>query len=287
MRSVFKRIGLAVAFSPRIEALLAEAARLKRLWGSELVLIHIGDKNEANNQHMNALIRQSGLQPDDVKIFWERGKPAKTILQVCRREHIDLLIAGALKKEKGLQYYLGSVARKILRRAECSVLMLIDPSVDQKGFKNIVVNAEEESLYMMQALQIAFKTAVFENANWLHVVRKLKLYGLLSASEQYSETEYETNRNTLVQNEINEVQQLINSIPHQGVKVNIKLVSGKSGFELAQFAQRKNADLLVIGGSPMRLSILDRVFPNDLEYIFSDLPCNVLIVHPGKEAAHG
>ncbi len=284
---VFKRIGLAVAFSPRIEALLAEAARLKRLWGSELVLIHIGDKNAANNLRMNALIQQSGLLPEDVKVFWERGKPAKTILQVCRHEHIDLLIAGALKKEKGLQFYLGSVARKILRRAECSVLMLIDPSVEQKGFKNIVVNADEESPYMMHALQAACKIAVLENANWLHVVRKLKLYGFLSAAEQYSEKEYEANRNNLVQSEIDEVQQLMNTIPHPGVKVNIKLVSGKSGFELAQFAQRKHADLMVIGGSPMRLSILDRVFPNDLEYIFSDLPCNVLIVHPGKEAAHG
>lgn len=285
--SVFKRIGLAVAFSPRIEALLAEAARLKRLWGSELVLIHIGEEREDNTQRMNALIQQAGLQPDEVRIFWETGKPAKTILQVCRREGIDLLIAGALKKENVLQFYLGSIARKILRKAHCSVLMLVEPSVEQRGFKSIVVNADDDSPYMMDALRVAFKIGVLEKAAWLHIVRKLKLYGFLSAAEQYSESEYELNRNNLVQAEIDEVQQLISSIPHQGLKVNIKLVSGKSGFELTQFAQRKNANLLVIGGSAMRLSIFDRVFPNDLEYIFSDLPCNVLIVHPGKEEAHG
>ncbi|QOI97013.1 MAG: universal stress protein [Flammeovirgaceae bacterium] len=286
MRSVFKRIGLAVAFSPRIEALLAEATRLKRLWGSELVLIHIGEKDESGSQRMSALVQQVGLQPDEVRVFWESGKPAKTILQVCKREGIDLLIAGALKKENVLQFYLGSIARKILRKADCSVLMLIEPSVEEKGFKNIVVNADDDSPYMMQALRLAFKIGMLEKATWLHIVRKLKLYGFLSAAEQYSEREYELNRNNLVQSEIEDVQQLISTIPHEGIKVNIKLVSGKSGFELTQFAQRKHADLLVIGGSPMRLSILDRVFPNDLEYIFSDLPCNMLIVHPGKEEAY-
>jgi nucleotide-binding universal stress UspA family protein len=286
MMPVFKRIGLAVAFSPRIEALLAEAVWLKRLWGSELVLIHIGDENEADSRKMRELVQHAGLQPSEVSIFWEYGKPAKTILQVCRREKIDLLVAGALKKEKALQFYLGSIARKILRKADCSVLMLIEPSVEQKGFKNIVVNADEDSPYMMQALRAAFKIGMVEKATWLHIVRKLRLYGFLSAAEQYTEREYELNRNNLVQAEIEEVQQLINTIPHQGIKVNIKLVSGKSGFELTQFAQRKNADLLVIGGSPMRLSILDRVFPNDLEFIFSDLPCNMLIVHPRKEDTH-
>lgn len=287
MKSIFQRIGLAVAFSPRTEALLAEAARLKRLWESELVLIHIGKKTEAATVQMDLLVQQAGLQPADVRIFWGTGKPAKTILQVCKREKIDLLIAGALKKEKGLQFYLGSVARKILRRAGCSVLMLVNPSLEPRELKNIVVNADDDSPYMMQALHLACKISMLENANWLHVVRKLKLYGFLSAAEQYSEKEYEASRNHLVQSEIDDVQQLISKIPHPGVKINIKLVSGKSGFELAQFAQRKNADLLIIGGSPMRLSILDRVFPSDLEYIFSDLPCNVLVVHPRKEAAHG
>ncbi len=286
MRMVFRRIGLAIAFSPRFGALLAEAARLKRLWGSELVLIHIGHKSAENQQLINEALAKAGLNSPDVSVRWETGKPAKTILEVCKREKIDLLIAGALKKENTLQFYLGSVARKILRKAECSVLMLTNPSVEQTRFSNIVVNADLESPYMVQALQVACKVAVLEKSNWLHVVRKLKLYGFLSAAEQYSEAEYERNRNNLVKAEIDDVQHLLNAIPHGGVKINIKLISGKSGFELTQFAQRKNADLLVISGSPLRLSILDRVFPNDLEYIFSDLPCNVLIVQPGKEAVN-
>ncbi|MDL5045536.1 universal stress protein [Oscillatoria amoena NRMC-F 0135] len=270
-----------------MEALLSEVVRLKRLWGSELALIHIGDQTEAHSRKIEEVIQRAGLQSSEVKVFWETGKPAKTILQVCKREGIDLLVAGALKKEMGLQFYLGSIARKILRKADCSVLMLTSPSMEHLGFKNIVVSADEDSPYMNYALQAAFRIGVLENANWVHVVRKLKLYGFLSAAEQYSESEYESTRNSLVQAEIDEVQKLLIRIPHEGIKVNIKLFSGKSGFELSQFAERKNADLLIVGGSPLRLSILDRVFPNDLEYIFSDLPCNVLIVNPRKEETHG
>jgi len=81
---------------------------------------------------------------------------------------------------------------------------------------------------------------------------------------------------------------MLNQIPHKELKINIKVVTGKSGFELAQFTKRKAADLLVVSAPPMRLSLLDRLFPHDLEYIFADLPCNVLVVHPQerKEAMH-
>jgi len=119
-----------------------------------------------------------------------------------------------------------------------------------------------------------------EKSNWLHVVREIKLYGLtMSAAEQCSEDEYTQLRNDLVSTEIDNVQVMLNKIPHEGLKVNIKILSGKSGFELAQFATRKNADLLVMGATQRKFSFFDRVFPHDQEYIFADLPCSILIVN--------
>ena len=41
---MYKRIGVAVAFSPRCEAIIGEAARLQKLYDAELILIHIGDE---------------------------------------------------------------------------------------------------------------------------------------------------------------------------------------------------------------------------------------------------
>lgn len=291
MAGPFRKIGVAIAFSPRLRALLAEAARLKILWNAELTLIHVGIKTIQEEkllaEHLNAV----GLSDfAGVKTFWEHGKPIDCILNRCKKEGIDLLIAGALKKEKFIHYYLGTVARKILRKAECSVLMLTDPSITPLPFQNIVVNAEN-SEFIGEALRAATEIAKADHTHWLHVVREIKLYGLtMSASENSSEEEYERLRQSLVRDEIASVQRMMQGIPHDEIKINIKLVAGKSGFELSKFAEKKKAQLLIVGAPPKRFSIFDRVFPNDLEYIFADLPCNLLIVHPltknRKESAH-
>lgn len=284
----FRKIGLALAFSPRMEALLAEASRLKKLWNAELALIHVGNHGEKEEKLLHELLDRTGINDEpDVKILWESGKPSEQIMQACKNEKVDLLIAGALKKENLVQYYLGTVARKILRKADCSVLMFTDPSVQPQPMKNIVVNAED-SPYVDEAITTACEVGRLDRAAWLHIVKEIKLYSLtMSAADQHTENEYEDFRNSLVKDEIEIVEKTLHKIPHEGLKINIKLVSGKSGFELSKFAQRKHADLLVVGASPRRFSIFDRVFPHDLEYIFADLPCNLLIVHPRKEDKHG
>jgi nucleotide-binding universal stress UspA family protein len=287
MMNNIKKIAVAVAFSPRVEAILTEAARMKKMWRAELVLIHVGKHGEKEIARLNQLLTNTGLLEGDVKIFWEEGKPSQRILATCKKENVDLLIAGALKKENLVQYYLGTVARKIIRKADCSVLLLTDPSTTPKPFNNIVVDADDRP-YLQESLMAACELGLKDNSMWLHVVRELKMYGLtMAASEQYSEEEYEEMRHKLVKEEIDSVEKMLQRIPHEGLKVNIKLVSGKSGFEITQFAQRKHADLLIVGAPPRRFSLFDRVFTHDQEYIFADLPCNLLIIHPRKEVDRG
>ena len=283
----FKKIGLAIAFSPRLEALLFETARLKRFWNAQIVLIHVGEVDAQNEIILKALLEKTGLQGNDVTLRVVHGKPSKEILSVCREEKVDLLVAGAMKKENLLKYYLGTIARKILRKASCSVLLLLNPSIEPQPFNNIVVNADD-SQHAERALAMACSIALIEKTQWLHVVREVKLYGLtMSAVEQSTEDEYESLKYSLVSTEVDNVQRMLNKIPHEGVKVNIKILSGKSGFELAQFATRKKADLLIVGAPLRRFYLFDRVFTHDQEYIFADLPCNLLVVHARKEGAHG
>jgi nucleotide-binding universal stress UspA family protein len=283
-----KRIGVAIAFSPRIEAILFETARIKDMLNAELILIHVGSSGEKETTRLDQLLAKTGLSNrHDVKIFWEQGKPSQRIVATCKREKVDLLIAGALKKENLVSYYIGTIARKIIRKADCSVLLLTNPSVSPEPFQNIVVDADDRP-YVDESLRAACQIALKDKAPWLHIVRELKMYGLtMTAAEQCSEQEYEEMRNKLVQSEIEMVEKILHNIPHEGIKLNIKLVSGKSGFELSQFAKRKHADLLIIGAPDRRFSLFDRVFTHDQEYIFADLPCTLLIIQPRKEASRG
>ncbi len=219
----FKTIGLAIAFSPTAPAMLAEARRLVIYFQSKLVLIHVGKHGADEEAKMKDLITDSGLDNRVVTVLWKSGEPVKQILDACKSEKIDLLIAGALKKENLVNHYLGTIARKILHKADCSL-----------------------------------------------------------PNEQCNEQEYEQRKQQMLQQEIDVVAQKLKGIPNQKHKINIKIVSGKAGFELARFAERKEADLLVLGAPQRKFSFFTRVFPHDQEYIFNDLPCNVLMVQPRK-----
>lgn len=275
-----KVIGLAIAFSPTAKAMLAEAKRLVDHFKANLILIHVGEHGAEEDHKMKELLHVSGLNPAGCKVLWRKGDPVKEILRACKEESVDLLLAGALKKENLVNHYLGTVARTIMRKAKCSVLMITNPSLEAKPLKNIVVNAED-SPYIEEAIRAACRWAFLQHGSWIHIVRELKLLGLaLSANEQCTEEEYAQTKQNMLREETAEVEKMLQRIPHHNLKVNIKMLSGKSGFELARFAERKEADLLVLGAPRRRFSLFDRVFPHDQEYIFNDLPCNVLVIQP-------
>jgi nucleotide-binding universal stress UspA family protein len=274
----FQKIGLAIAFSPTAQAMLAEATRLAKLFSADLVLVHVGNHGAEEEEKIRQLTHAINLT-SGYKIIWRHGNPVKEILRACREEHIDLLVAGALKKEKMVKHYIGSVARGIMRKADCSVYMVNNPSLHPEPIQQIVVNAEDSS-HVEEAIALACRIAELEKSSWVHIVRELKLLGLaLTANQQSTEQEYTEYKQSLMREEINSVEKILTSIPHEKIKINIKMLSGKSGFELCKFVERKQAGLLMVGAPPRRLSFFDRIFPHDLEYVFADLPCNLLVVN--------
>lgn len=277
----FKVIGLAIAFSPTTAAMLAEAGRLAIQFNARLILIHVGKHGPQEDQKAEELILSGGIAREIIKIVWKQGDPVKEILAACQEENIELLIAGALKKENLVNHYLGTVARKIMHKARCSVLMITKPSLTGLPIKNIVVNGED-SPFIKEAIQAACEWGRVDHA-WIHIVRELKLLGLaLAANEQCNAEEYDQSKQQMVQQEVDEVEEILKTIPHEKSKINIKMISGKAGFELARFAERKEADLLVLGAPDRKFSFFTRMFPHDQEYIFNELPCNLLMIQPRK-----
>lgn len=275
----FNKIALALAFSPRSEALLIEAKRICQLFDAELIIIHIGPRNEEEELRMDHLLEKLELDRSSVRIVWQEGEPAKKIMQICESESVDLLVAGALKKENLLKYYLGSVARKILRRANCSVLVLTDPSKYPKPFRRVVIHGED-LVQDMPALKVGLNLSRLDHATQVHIVKDIKMMGLsMAMAGEGNEEEYSETRKALVQDEIRTVEQVLERLDTSDLKINIKVTAGKSGPEVAKFCERIDANLLVMQAPDRRLNLFNRMFPNELEYIFSDLPTNLLIYH--------
>ncbi|MCH7410156.1 universal stress protein [Belliella sp. DSM 111904] len=274
---MFKKIALALAFSPRMEALICESKRLKDLFGSELILIHVGKKTETLEQNLLTILENHQVNLQKVKVFWEDGKPAKKIIQICDRENVDLLVSGALKTEGFFKYYIGSIARKIIRKSKCSVLTLVEPMLAPTSFDKVVINGTQQD-QTPHVIERGISWCKLDQAKQVYVVNEIKMYGIqMATAGEGGEQEISSTRRKLVGEEVAYVENILKDIDKGNLRVNVKITCGKWAVELARFSTDFGADLLIVGDEG-NLGFLDRLFPHDLEDILSDLPCNLLII---------
>lgn len=274
---MYQKIALAIAFSPRMEALIAEAQKLIQIFEGELILIHVGTKTpELEAQLAEVLSRHCG-DLHRIKTIWKEGKPAKTILKTCEEEGVDLLVLGALKKEGLLTYYVGSVARKVIRKSKCSVLTLIEPKIETTHFSKVVINGTELEI-TPRIIEKGLKFCQAEKSNQVHILNEIKMYGFqMATAAEGTETEVATTRRKLVQDEIQYVQNILDNLEPNELKINIKVTAGKWAVELVRFCESIESDLLIMGVD-QGFSFIDRIFPHDIEDVLIELPCNLLIV---------
>lgn len=280
-----KTLGVAVAFSPRVEALLHEARHLaEKLDVDEVVFIHVGEKNQIKVSRLEDLISRSGFTDKNYRIVWEEGKKAESILEVCEQENVSLLVLGAHQKEGLYKFYLGSVARKVARDARNSVLLLIEPKNDGQDFKRLVVSGLDHpktrstintALYFAKAMHSREVTIIEE-------VRPSKID--IAVVDDLSLNEATRVRRSLRNREHDRVENIIKTSDNtEGLNINEKCIFGKPGYTIGHYAEANKADLLVVNSPDEQLKLIDRFFPHDIEYILSDLPTNVLIVHGENE----
>lgn len=274
----FKKLGLAITFSPTGKALLNETLRLKNVFNSELVLIHIGKKNSETEKRLEQIIENSVGINSNTKIVWGEGEPASTIMKKCNEENVDLLIAGALEKETLFKYYLGSVARKIMRESRCSVLIFTSPQTDRKKFNRISVsiNFTQECNFTVEK---AYSFAHFDNSEELIFIRDFHIPGLSSAvsdTGSYDVTEHARKEWQLEEEE--KMKNFISQLNIKDVKVSGFCLYGKEGWESKNFVEKNGYELFTVTAPKRKMNLLDRIFPHELEHTFENLPTNILII---------
>lgn len=276
----FKKIGLAVTFSPNSRALLFEAKRFSELFNAELVLIHIGDFTEELKNEMIKIIKETGLEDDSYKLLWRDGDVEDSILEFCSTEKIDLLIAGALIKENFLKYYIGSVARTLMREAPCSVLLLTQPSVERAPFKKICVSVDFTSLSELAAKK-AYEISSLLNSKELFFIREFQLPALATTVyDSGSKEEAQSMRHVWLDEEKNKMELFVRELNLPDADVKTICLYGKQGWEASNWVNENKGDLFVIPSPARKPKLLDRIFQHDWEFVFRQLPCSLLIVKP-------
>lgn len=279
----FNKIAVAVAFSPRIEAIMAESKRLQDTFNAKMIFIHVGEKNLQQEQYLKHLIHRFGLDGAENLLLWENGDPVETILEKCAEHNVDLIVAGALERESLLKYFMGSVARKLCRKAKCSVLMLREPSIKIKPIKRIVVEGSDHpktANTIQTAIYIA-KQAVSSEVTIVQGMDASKM--AVIRSENLSDDECEKAKDKLFKDENEKLQKIIECTDCGNMNINIERLDGKPGYVISGFAREQKADLLILNSADTKLNLLDRVFPHDIEYALANLPCDLMIVHSRVE----
>lgn len=285
----FPNIATAVAVSPNLEANICESIRIKEKLGERLYLIHVEQGETDERAEILKALENSGCSLSDVSVIWESGDdPVEAILRVTKQKHVDLLVAGALPREGLLRYYRGSIARQLVRKSNCSILLMTKPKRFSQPCNHVVVNGREHPK-TPSTIKKALEVCENLGASQLSVVEEVNAPRKLRRADDDEQATALTEKRAELQNrEETRIHKLLQGIPNSGsVRIDTKVILGKKGYTIGHYTQSLRADLLVLNSPDTKLGFIDRVFTHDLEYILSELPSDILIVHSRREADEG
>lgn len=259
---------------------IIESTRIAHYLNCKLILLHVGKNTPEKSDEINAIVSKSEHSDLTIDVIWKEGNPESVIAEACLDLKIDLLILGALQREKKFQFYVGSIARKLTRKVNCSVLLLIKPSEKRIPCKHVVVNGLNAPETPM-AIQHAFYFSSLLGAQQITIVEEILPKEIrVTVEDDRSLKKANIIKQRLRQREESRVNNIVCALPKnitQNIKVKTQSIFGKRGYSIGHYAEVVRADLLVMN-APIKTGIWDRIFPHDIEYILSDLPTDLLIV---------
>ena len=269
----FKNVAVASTFSNRFLQLLAEAASFTQMLDCSFSVIHGGEKSEEATKRFDDAFHELSLSPPPT-FHWVDGEPVEAIVRTIKEQAIDLLIAGALKKETPGRNYTGNVARNLMRLAPCSLLFFTDPSAVPKPLRNIVTITDYSELSATSLKHAAFLANRF-SAERIHLIRIFTLFA--QAREQPVEFfgTHDDRRQAILEAEEKRLAEFARAVGQKTVSIEYKCVEGTTGFAASEYVESVNADLLVV---PAQMPGCSQLFPDGMDWLLNMIPSNLLIV---------
>ena len=248
-------------------AVLAEAGRLSASLEAPLCLIHADSFAPDKEDRFREALKGLGLD-EHAPIYFESGDPVEAILKVQQDRQIDLLVAGALETESVHRNFTGNVARELLRRAPCDLMLYTEPREQPAPPSVVFVSISDFSDFSHEVFTRAMKAAEQRSAQRLTLIHVQTTFAqarekvLRAASESQSVEE-------TVESWLRE---------HEGspVELDYHLFCGNTGFTACEYVQSNGANLLVMPshfGHPTR-----PVFAPALDWIIQVIPTNLWVI---------
>lgn len=270
--SPYKKIAVATTFSPRFKKVLAEAKRIRDRFGAELHLIHVGKRDRETPRRFSEVLTELGL-PADSPVHYQEGDPAEAILGAATREKIDMLIAGALEKEVVLHQFLGNVARRLVREANCSVILFTDPQKSPKPLRRIVFIADP-SENGLGALKTTLQLAEAESCERLYVIGIITAFDEARASMVGDSKVGPAHKPRHAEEDA--LEELVLSAGSTEVPIETRSIRGATGLAASDFVRSVEADLLVVPLSRSPGPV--QQMPSNIAWVSDVIPCNLWVI---------
>ena len=227
---------------------------------------------------ISAMIPAELLESGDVIPIVRFGKPFLEIIQVAKEKKVDLLAVGTRGRAGMDRIILGSVAERIVRKADCPVMVIRGRKY--VGFKRIIVPIDLSDCSRI-ALEYAVATARAHSSKLtiLHVYEgsyvepyikaansEEKADGIIKEIELVNETKYD---------------EFLKTVDLSGVEYEKLLKKGIPEFDIVETAMEQQANLIVMG-THGRSGIKHILIGSTAEEVIRTVHCDIIIVKPEK-----
>lgn len=271
----YEHIAVASALSPRFRAVLAEGWRFAKRFNTRFSIIHAAGRTHEREAQFREACETLGI-PMNTPIIWKDGPdPAASIVEAAMENSVDLLVAGALERDAQM-HFLGGIARELMRRLHCSLLLFTHPEIEQHRFRRLVA-ITDYSEEARDAFQSALKLAEMEEAEILHVLSVfspfVKARAVLKDSDQPGRAEDE---------EEEMLEDFVSAGADSPVMIDPRVIHTTTGMGASDFTKNVEADLLVVPASahPEEGTLV----PAYLDWVFKIIPCNLWVVKSTQRA---
>jgi len=223
-------------------------------------------------------LRQQGL---DVRVKLLFGKPFLEIIREVLRENHDLVMKTA-QGEGGLKGMLfGSTAMHLMRKCPCPVWVV--KRGENERFDRIIAAVDPDPLDE-QRNQLNFK--IMDLATSLAKIEQsillVSLYGetiLRSGRGRMNREEIDTMVREAEAEHKERLNNLLQKYKLQDLKHRVHLIKGEAGRVIPELAEKKRADLIVMG-TLSRSGVAGFLIGNTAEKIIHEVDCSVLTAKP-------
>jgi nucleotide-binding universal stress UspA family protein len=279
-----RKILFATDFSTRDRCAFELACRLAEAWKDSLLILHIDVANEVRSStalHPNQELYE--IYPRNLEVEFEhllrQGDPVDSILKIEHQRNVDMIVLGTHGRQGFERIFAGSVAEKIIRRADCPVLTVRESTTfsihKMKSRQPKVLVPIDFSVHSYAALDFATSLAGSIGASLtILYVDETDTPAKARYTPERGENHRPANQNWL---QLKKVKPKSRRVPF-----GHKLLHGTAADVITRFASKESYDFVVLG-THGRSGIGRVVMGSVAEKVVRAADCAVITVKPSNK----